>query len=66
MTDDRGYDRDNQWGVGGELIQKASYYNYLHESEYFFSPLHALACTQASSFNCTVNGPIGSEYFARV
>ena len=28
MTDDRGYDWDNRWGVGGELIQKAGYYNY--------------------------------------
>ena len=28
MTDDRGYDRDNQWGVGIEVIQKEHYYNY--------------------------------------
>ena len=28
MTDDIGYDRDNRWGVGGELVQKAGYYNY--------------------------------------
>ena len=24
-----GYDRDNQWGVGIEVIQKEHYYNYL-------------------------------------
>ena len=29
MTDDKGYDWDNQWGLGGELGQKAGYYNYL-------------------------------------
>ena len=28
MTDDKGYDGDNRWGVGFELIQKAYYYNY--------------------------------------
>ena len=28
MTDDRGYDWDNRWGVGGELSQKAGYYHY--------------------------------------
>ena len=28
ITDDRGYDRDNQWGVGIEVIQKEHYYNY--------------------------------------
>ena len=28
MTDDWGYDRDNQWGVGIEVIQKEHYYNY--------------------------------------
>ena len=30
MTDDRRYDRDNQWGVGIEVMQKGHYYNYLH------------------------------------
>ena len=29
MTDDKGYDRDNQKNVGLELSQKAYYYNYL-------------------------------------
>ena len=28
MTDDWGYDRDNQWGVRIEVIQKEHYYNY--------------------------------------
>ena len=28
MTNDKGYDWDNQWGVGIELGQKAYYYNY--------------------------------------
>ena len=28
MTDDRGYDWDNRWGVGFGLSQKAGYYNY--------------------------------------
>ena len=28
MTNDRGYDWDNRWGVGFELSQKAYYYNY--------------------------------------
>ena len=28
MTDDKGYDRDNQKNVGFELSQKAGYYNY--------------------------------------
>ena len=28
MGDDRGYDWDNWWGVGTEMIQKAGYYNY--------------------------------------
>ena len=28
MGDDRRYDRDNRWGVEGELSQKAGYYNY--------------------------------------
>ena len=28
MTDDRGYDRDNRWGVGIEVTQKEHYYNY--------------------------------------
>ena len=35
MTDDRGYDRDNWWGVGIELCQKEHYYNYLRF--HFFS-----------------------------
>ena len=28
MTDDKGYNWDNRWGVGGELGQKAGYYHY--------------------------------------
>ena len=28
MRNDRANDRDNRWGVGIELIQKAGYYNY--------------------------------------
>ena len=35
MGDDRGYDWDNRWGVGIEMIQKAGYYNYL-EAVWFF------------------------------
>ena len=35
MTDDWGYDRDNQWGVGIEVIQKEHYYNYLDFSRCF-------------------------------
>ena len=31
MTDDRGYDRDNRWGVGIEVIQKEHYYNYYRQ-----------------------------------
>ena len=30
MTDDKGYDWDNRWGVGFELSQKAGYYNYFN------------------------------------
>ena len=30
MTNDRGYDWDNRWGVGFELGQKAYYSNYSH------------------------------------
>ena len=30
MTDDRGYDWDNRWGVGFELSQKAGYYDYFN------------------------------------
>ena len=29
MTNDKGYDWDNQWGVGFELSQKEHYYHYL-------------------------------------
>ena len=32
MTDDRGYDWDNRWGVGFGLSQKAGYYNYSYGS----------------------------------
>ena len=39
---------------------------HVHESNTFFLPLHTVAGTQASSFNCTVNEPIESEQFARV
>ena len=28
MRNDRRYDWDNQWGVGGELSQKEHYYHY--------------------------------------
>ena len=34
---------------------------HVHESKYFFSPLHAVASKQASSFNCIVGEPVGSE-----
>ena len=41
---------------------------HVHESKFFFSPLHVVARTQATSFNCIVNepGPIGKELIARV
>ena len=30
MTNDKGHDWDNRWGVGIELSQKAGYDNYCH------------------------------------
>ena len=39
---------------------------HVRESKFFSSPLHAVVRTQATSFNCIVNGPIGSELIARV
>ena len=39
---------------------------HVHETKYCFSPVHGLASTQASSFNCIVNEPIGSELIAWV
>ena len=38
---------------------------HVHESKYCFSPMHAVASAQASSFNCIVNEPIGGELIAR-
>ena len=39
---------------------------HVHESKYCFSPLHAVAIRQASSFNSIVNEPIRGEYIAWV
>ena len=39
---------------------------HVRESKYCFSPVHTVASKQASSFNCTVNEPIGSELIAQV
>ena len=39
---------------------------HVRESKFFSSPLHAVARKQATSFNCIVNEPIGSELTTRV
>ena len=39
---------------------------HVRESNFFSSPLHAVARAQATSFNCIVNEPIGRELIARV
>ena len=36
MTNDKGYDWDNQWGVGFELSQKEHYYHYFNTFLVFF------------------------------
>ena len=33
----------------------------MRESKFFSSPLHAVARTQATSFNCIVNEPVGVD-----
>ena len=49
-------------GLKGGLHDSA----HVHEPKYCFSPVHAVASTQASSFNFVVNEPIGSKLIARV
>ena len=55
MTDDWGYDRDNQWGVGIEVIQK-EHYNYNYYGKFPF----ALPCIQINqSFGLKIVPAIG-------
>ena len=39
---------------------------HVRESKFFSSPLHAVARTQATSFNCYVNEPVGSKLLVKV
>ena len=46
------YDRDNRWGVGIEVIQKAGYYNYYQHGDQMISKKHleSTFATKALSF----------------
>ena len=62
MTDDWGYDRDNQWGVGIEVIQKEHCYNYFYAGNYVFASLVAifqdrLNCRIPRNSRCSVQPP---------
>ena len=54
--------------ANNSVILREGFHDSAHvrESKFFSSPLHAVARTQATSFNCIVNEPVGSELIARV
>ena len=52
MTNDKGYDWDNQWGVGFELSQKEHYYHYFNTFLVFFSIVHP----DLDSLECWMRG----------